>query len=188
MGGKGSGGKRENAAILPTSDRALNLQPGDNSRFIKNGMRLMKLPTVDLDDFDAVQNRIDEYFQIMFEDDMKPTVNGLAMALGIDRKGLWAIVNNQPYDGKGGVRKLKPEIHNLLKKSHDFMALLWEDYMQNRKIDTVAGIFLGKNHFGYKDQQEVVLTPNAPLGSDVASEEIEKKYLESVVVDSEDEK
>lgn len=186
MGGKGSGGKRVEHPedFLPSSDKQLNLKPGDNSRFIRNGMKIMRLPKVDLNDLEAVQIRIDDYFAIMIQDDIKPTVTGLAMALGLDRRQLWAIVHDQPIGGT--YRKvLKPDVLDSLKKAYDFMAYLWEDYMQNGKINPVSGIFLGKNHFGYRDQQEVVVTPNAPLGPEVASDEIEKKYLDSVVASDE---
>ena len=186
MGGKGSGGRSKGTEdFLPSSDKQLKLQPGDNSHYIQNGIKLMKLPKVDLDDFDAVQERIDNYFQIMFLDDMKPTVGGLAMALGLDRRELWSLVNKQPHHGIYKPLNLKPEVWDVVKKAYDFMGILWEDYMQNGKINPVSGIFLGKNNYGYRDQQEVVLTPNSPLGSDVASEDIEKKYLDSVAVDPE---
>lgn len=36
--------------------------------------------------------------------------------------------------------------------------------MQNGKVNPASGIFLGKNMFGYKDVQDVVVTPNNPLG------------------------
>jgi len=54
-------------------------------------------------------------------------------------------------------------------------------YMQNGKINPVAGIFLMKNNMGYADKQEVVLTPNQQLGDQVPAEDLEKKYLEDVV-------
>lgn len=53
--------------------------------------------------------------------------------------------------------------------------------MLNGKINPVSGIFIGKNHFGYTDKQEVVVTPNNPLGEQTATEEIEQRYIESVV-------
>ena len=61
-----------------------------------------------------------------------------------------------------------------------------EDYAQNGKINPVAAIFLMKNHFGYADKQEVVLTPNQQLGEQVPAEDLEKKYLEDVVGASSD--
>ena len=60
------------------------------------------------------------------------------------------------------------------------MNLMMEDYMQNGKINPVSGIFLMKNNFGYADKQEVVLTPNNPLGEQKSNAELEERYLESV--------
>jgi hypothetical protein len=57
---------------------------------------------------------------------------------------------------------------------------MMEGYMQNGKINPVSGIFLMKNNFGYTDKQEVVLTPNSPLGDQKSDAELEQKYLDSV--------
>ena len=40
-----------------------------------------------------------------------------------------------------------------------------------------------KNNFGYADKQEVVLTPNNPLGDTKDTKELEERYIESVVED-----
>ena len=58
-----------------------------------------------------------------------------------------------------------------------------EDYAQNGKINPVAAIFLMKNHFGYQDKQEVVLTPNNQLGEAASPEELQQKYIESSASD-----
>jgi len=181
MGGKGSGGNH--GGYTPSSDKALIVNPGDNARYIQNNLEIMNLPKIDINDPVQVADRCNEYFQIRFRQDMKPTVAGLAMSLGIDRRTLWCIVNNQPRNGQGIMIKLNPDSSDWIKKAYNLMEVQWEDYMQNGKINPVSGIFLGKNNYGYRDQQEVVLTPNSPLGSDVASEDIEKKYLDSVAVD-----
>ena len=52
---------------------------------------------------------------------------------------------------------------------------LWENYMQNGKINPVSGIFLGKNNFGYQDKQEMVLTPNQPE-ADFSAKDIADRY------------
>jgi hypothetical protein len=57
------------------------------------------------------------------------------------------------------------------------METLWEDYMQNGKINPVSGIFLAKNNYDYTDKQEMVLTPNTQQETvDMAT--IEAKYAE----------
>ena len=64
------------------------------------------------------------------------------------------------------------------------MEILWENYMQNGKINPVSGIFLGKNNFGYQDKTEYVLTPNTQSDSDYNAEDIKKRYLtDSATID-----
>ena len=75
------------------------------------------------------------------------------------------------------------EVSDTIKKGYLILNQLMEDYMQNGQINPVAGIFLMKNNFGYRDQQEMVLTPNTPLGEQKNTEELRQKYLDSVVVE-----
>lgn len=177
------GGRRPGAGDPRLTGKDLNLEPGDNARFLKNAVAVMNLPDIDINDAEQVANRINEYFTMMFNDDMKPTVAGLAMALGISRQQLWGIANDAPINGQGYVPNLPPLVSNSIKKGYAIMGQLWEDYMQNGKINPVSGIFLGKNHYGYKDQQEtVVVTPNL-LGDGADQKQLEQRYLDSVVVE-----
>ena len=115
------------------------------------------------------------YFALCAQDDMKPSVAGMALAFGVDRKTIWAWANG--VDSK----TLPAESRNLIKKAYQLLNAQMESYMQNGKINPVAGIFLMKNNMGYADKQEVVLTPNQQLGDQVPAEDLEKKYLEDVV-------
>jgi hypothetical protein len=48
-------------------------------------------------------------------------------------------------------------------------------------------IFMMKNHFGYQDKTEYVLTPNQQQASDYDAEDIRKRYLsDSATINSED--
>ena len=51
------------------------------------------------------------------------------------------------------------------------------------KINPVVYIFRAKNYFGMKDQQEVVLTPNQPLGDAPDQKQLEERIAGSVVVE-----
>jgi hypothetical protein len=104
---------------------------------------------------------------------MKPSGAGLALALDIDRTYLWEI--------RAGRKGKNPEVANTLKRAMKILDLQMVDYMQNGKINPVSGIFLMKNNFGYADKQEVILTPNSPLGDTKDTKELEERYLDSVV-------
>lgn len=159
-----------------------DLEPGDNAKYLTKNMHLMTLPDIDLHNAEEVQARVEYYFEYMAKCDSKPTVAGLALSLnGMDRRTLWAIVNDMPTGGAGYKTALPPEVANLIKKAYKIMETLWEDYVQNGKINPVMGIFLGKNNYGYQDKTEYVLTPNAN-DSEYDAEDIKSRYL----IDSQD--
>ena len=147
-------------------------EPGDNQKYIGVSMKLFNLPTISLKDPDAVQKRLDEYFAIHFEADLKPTVAGMAMALGVDRRRLWEIKSGVPDRNQD----IPTPTRDSIKKAYDFMENLWEHYMHNGKINPVSGIFLGKNNFGYQDKTEYVVTPNVQNDSDYSKEDIMARY------------
>ena len=157
-------------------DNGMMTEPGDNAKFIHNAMMLGALPKIDLHDSEAVEKRINEYFQIQFECDLKPTVSGLGLALGLSRQRLWEIKTGN-YHTSRTLAELPAATTESIKKGYEYMEILWENYMQNGKINPVSGIFLGKNNFGYQDKQEHVITPNTNSDSDYNAEDIKQRYL-----------
>lgn len=144
-------------------------EPGDNSKYLGHALTIMRMPLVDLNNPEEVRERCEWYFNHCFNNDMKPTVSGLCNAFRITRATLigW---KNGTY---------RADTHQaIILEAYALMENLWEDYMQNGKINPVSGIFLGKNNYGYADKQEMVLTPNTtmPEPQDVAA--IEAKYAE----------
>ncbi len=69
-------------------DNGLQVEPGDNAKFLAVSMKLMGFEKVDLKDADAVVERLNEFFKLYMENDMKPTVAGMAMALGVPQAEL----------------------------------------------------------------------------------------------------
>lgn len=158
-------------------NNGLNLEAGDNTKILGVNIKLFNMSKVDLHDPDAVAERLTEFFMLYAENDMKPTVAGMAMALGMDRRRLWAIRNDQPTGGSGYTSALPHEVADYIKKAYILMENMWESYMNSGKINPVSGIFLGKNNFGYQDKQEMVLTPNTQNESDFSAEDIRKRYM-----------
>lgn len=148
---------------------SVQTKPGDNTKYLTNAMRIANLPKIDANDTAQLQARIEEYFNICAEDDMKPSVAGLALAIGVDRKTIWQWTQSENSDRS-----------NTIKRAYAVLDLMMNDYMQNGKINPVSGIFLMKNNFGYQDKQDVVITPNNPLGEKVDRKQLENKYIESV--------
>ena len=157
-------------------DNGYLLEEGDNNKFTSMGLWLMNLPKIDVHDPEAVQQRLNDYFGYMASQDAKPTVAGMAMALGMDRRRLWEIKTGNYHTNKW-LEDLPNEVKDSIKKAYSLMEYLWENYMVNGKINPVTGIFLGKNNFGYQDKQEMVLTPNTQNESDFSEDDLRKRYM-----------
>lgn len=158
-----------------TEAQTVHTEPGDNRKYILHSMRLYDLPKCNLKSVEEVTQRITDYFAICAEDDMKPSVAGLALAMDITKEYLWEI--------RVGRKGKNPDVADTIKKAMKLLDLQMVDYMQNGKINPVSGIFLMKNNFGYADKQEVIVTPNNPLGDTKDTKELEERYIESVVED-----
>ncbi|MBQ3265222.1 MAG: hypothetical protein IJH07_05540 [Ruminococcus sp.] len=160
----------------PRPNQQPQTEPGDNTKYVRHSMEIANLEHIDLKNAEQVKERTMNYFSICEKNDMKPSVAGLALALGIERTTLWKIRKKQ----EGGY---PAEVINTLKRAVQIINAMMEDYMQNGKINPVSGIFLMKNNMDYTDKQEVVVTPNNPMGDTTDIKQLEEKYRDSVVVD-----
>lgn len=154
------------------------IEPGDNAKYIAFGLATFNMPTIDMNKPDEVQARINWYLKRCMDNDMKPGIVGLANALGVSRKTLWAWKTDQ--NGK----TINSASIDLIKKAYNFIEEMWEDYMLNGKASPPNLIFLGKNHYGYLDTTEVVVTPNNPL-QDLNADDARKRLVESIPDDDE---
>ena len=140
----------------------VNVEAGDNARYLAHAMAVMNMPKIDTSDPVQVQDRIDWYLNHCVANDMKPTVKGFCNSLGIARNTLWRLKTGQ----------FRPGTHEeIIVRAYDLLEEMWENYMQNGKINPMAGVFLGVNNFGYRDVKQVNLTP-------VDAAPLEAKYAE----------
>ena len=148
---------------------AIEFPEGDNNKYTTFALAIMQLPKIDVRNPEQLQNRVIEYFQLCAEHDMKPGVAAVGLAIGLDRRRLWEI--------RSGTKNvaIPQECKDIIIGVYDSLETLWESYMINGKINPVSGIFLGKNHFGYSDKQEYVVTPNT-MNQETPVEVIEAKY------------
>ena len=59
---------------------SVHTEPGDNRRYLQHSMKIFAWPEVDMKEPEAVKARVMEYFAQCEQDDMKPSVAGMAMA------------------------------------------------------------------------------------------------------------
>lgn len=156
-----------------------NLKEGDNAKFMTVNMTLFNMPEIDLDNAEEVRQRLSDYFALYANADMKPTVAGMAMALNINRTTLSAIAHDAPINGQGYKSALPYEVTELIKKAYVLMENLWESYMNSGKLNPVAGIFLGKNNYGYQDKTEHIVKPAQNNDNDYSADEIRERYIAS---------
>lgn len=154
----------------------LKVKEGEVAEMLRFALNAWNLPPVDINDPDALEERIVYYFKCCIEQDHKPGVAGLCNYLGISRQtfSAWA------YGARRGGNKRYGEI---CQKSMAFLESMLEEYMLNGKINPVTGIFMLKNHFGYSDKTEIVQKAEDPMGSYGTREEIRERYRDSVVHD-----
>lgn len=145
-------------------------EPGDNAKFLRWARVGVNLPRIDISDPVQVEKRINEYFDFCEQNDRKPQIKGLGNWLGVDDETV--------ANWRKGVYRADTHLA-LIKKAVDIIQEQWWDYGQNGKVNPAAWIFIGKNAFGMKDVQDVVLTPNNPL-QELDNQEAQRRMIEAL--------
>lgn len=146
---------RVGAGYFPNSDEALHLEQGDNARYTSYVLSIYSMPEIDITDAEQVNRRVVEYLSTCINNDIKPGVATLAMALGVDRHRLLRIISGVSGENSG----ITSNVRSVIKRAYAMFDSMWETNMQSGKINPACGIFIGKNNFGYKDVVDYNLTP-----------------------------
>lgn len=136
---------------------------------------------IDLNDPKAVQKRVDEFFNLMAEHNSKPLVAGLAQALGFNRHVLYEITRG--LITSHAPTHIPQECKDIITRAYGMLEVAWEYNFSNGNINPATGIFLAKNHYGYKNQSETVVEVKNGLGIEQSPEEVEARLLASIVMD-----
>lgn len=148
-------------------------EKGDMSRMITNAMELANMGPVDMHDPVAVEKRMNQAFMYMIEHDMKPTVESLALAFNTNRTQMWRWREGVECGG------IPEATRNVIKKAYNITNQLLTQTMADGKINPIPAIFLLKNNHGYKDQTDVVVTPNNPLDG-LNAEEARRRLVDAI--------
>ena len=159
-----------------SENRKIHLPPGAMSQMIVHAVALQKMGKVDMTDPKAVEKRVDEYLEYCINNDIKPTVESMALAFSTNRTQLWK--------WKEGVESsnVPNESRQALRRGYDLMNQLLTQCLVDGAINPISAFFLLKNNHNYKDQTEVVVTANNPYAEN-GSEDVREKYIEGVQSD-----
>jgi hypothetical protein len=156
-------------------DGGITATPSEIKKTMMNMKELYKLPKVKTDK--ECEERLSWFFDWCIDREIRPTVEAMAMSLGVTRVTLW-----EWEHGKIGASRA-----NIIKKGKQFVSLILADMAINNKIYPATWIFYGKNYFGMVDQQEHILIPNNPLGDIENPDLIQQRLMESLPEPEEDE-
>ena len=139
--------------IMESQDNSITENKLTNADITRHNLELFQLPYIDpyYKPEEGI-NRINEYFNICIKNNMKPTLEGLATAFGVDRKTIYKWAHNIDSDS------LPVNFRTVVKKVYQLLNSNFTDLSINGKVNPVISIFLMKNNFGYKDQTEVLQT------------------------------
>jgi len=143
--------------IIPSEDR---------QRIVAFNNILFRLPRIkDRNNVEEIRERIGYYLDLCQEHKVMPTVAGLALAFGVDRRTLWTWLD----DGNSNMLKNR-EALDTLKSVYLSINSQYEMLLTEGKMVPVSAFFLMQNNFGYKQQTDHVITANT--NNDPSAEDI----------------
>ena len=122
---------------------------------------------------DECAERLNEFFDRINQTGEIPTVEKMCLALGTTRKTVW-----EWEQGNKGVTR-----SNIIKKAKEILAAMDAELVSRGKIPQVTYIFRAKNFFGMRDQTDLVVTPNNPLGEENTAEGLQKRIESDLIID-----
>jgi len=143
-----------------------------NSTYLYHSAKIAELPRCNLLDASEINKRSLEYFQACSDDGIRPSLTGLALAMGTTVKG---------FQGLFSDRRMPEECINALGKAAAKVEDVTISLMLDTRVQPVTGLFILKNHFGYKDASDVNINTIRKGGE--TAQELAEKY-KSVVGES----
>lgn len=137
---------------LTTADKSNMLTVFDSFR---------RLPPVHKDDVPEMNQRLDDYFKICADAGIVPTVEGMALVLGVSRQAMWKW-QQQGCEAGEIISRAKAIINAMLTTA-----------TMAGKCNPVYSIWLQKNNFGYSDAQ-VLQLENITEKKTLTAEELPK--------------
>lgn len=147
------------------NNQKIDCTPTEMGEKIFSFDELRKLPPVRKQEPDKVRERLDFYFKYCEKYGLKPSVEAMALALGVRRQSLWVWEQDENSEAGQLVARAKSLINAVL-----------TEFTMNGRLAFPYTIWLQKNHFQYADKVEVtaVQTNNSNQGR--TPEQIAEQY------------
>ena len=142
------------------------------AQIVRNSYKWFNRKIVKSDDECA--DRLNEFFEECGKTGEIPTVEKMCLALGTTRTTVW--------EWEQGLHCSSVRT-NMIKKAKQILSNIDAELVLGRKIPETTYIFRSKNFYGMKDVQDLVLTPNQPLGDSPDQKQLEDRISGSVVVE-----
>ncbi len=137
---------------------------GNNLAFFNVGLNPVKSD-------EELCERINYFFSECEKTQQLPTIEKMCLAIGYDRTTIFDWESGR----RGGFSSITADI---IKKAKHILAGIDAELAQEGKIQPVVYMFRSKNFYGMADKQELVVTPNNPLGDSADPSTIAQKYAE----------
>lgn len=125
----------------------------DLASIISNNAKYFSLPQPSSDD--EAEQRIVDMFQECIDSKSIPTVEKLALCLGVTRNELW----NWEYRLDKGVRRSE-----MVKRAKEILAGIDAEAVLQGKLNVISYVFRAKNYYGLSDNVTVEHKAATPLG------------------------
>lgn len=142
-----------------------NATPAEIGELVGIMDNMRKLPPVTKKEPEIVKERLDYFFRYCADHGVKPSVEGMSLALGVSRQSLWEWESDTQSKAGQLVARAKELINSLL-----------TTWTMNGKINAVYAIWLQKNNSGYSDSKVLEIKPQTGQLASRTPEEIARSY------------
>lgn len=112
------------------------------------------------------QDEVEGYFKLCYDYDMIPTVASLSLYLGCNKDTIYDHINNPTSD-----------FSDLLKNAVATCLSYQESGVMSAEVPAVPFIFLGKQYYGFKDQQDISISATNQQQNNVNSVDAIKQQI-----------
>lgn len=148
-----------------------DITPDEMAAQVRAMEKIRELPKIDYSDPQEIENRIKFFFEFCAENNLRPTVELMALCIGVSRMALW----RWEQEGK--------ERGEIISSAKQVLAAMMEQWGVRGKINPAAMCFLMKNHFHYADTYQIEPVQQNNLDSLPSAQDIRRRIPQNIQTD-----